>query len=67
MMQLRLARGEHPTKGGDYIIIISAPGHYPNVPQEIPGPSLPHPLAKEALGWGQAAAAPLSRSLGTPL
>lgn len=65
MKQLRLARGEHPTKGGDYII--SASGHYPNVPQEIPGPSLPHPPAKEALGWGQAAAAPLSRSLGTPL
>lgn len=56
MKQLYLTYGEYPTKGGDcIIIIISDPRQGPNVPQETPGPSLPHPPAKEALEWGQAA------------
>lgn len=56
MKQLHLAYGEYPTKGGDRIIvIISDPRQDPNVPQETPGPSLPHPPAKEALEWGPAA------------
>ena len=54
-MQLHLAYGEYPTKGGDcIIIIISDPRQDPDVPQETSGPS-PTPPAKEALEWGQAA------------
>lgn len=47
-----LARRDQPTKGGVYVIIVSAPGQDPLVLQETPGPSFPQPPAKRP--WGGA-------------
>ena len=54
LKQLGLARGEDPSKGGDYIIIIiiNASGQDPHMLQDVPGPSLPYSHQKRP--WGRA-------------